>query len=207
MILDTENIKIDETGIGIFDGFFTEEECDFYICFHDMAEKCGLTYKHPSNSVIVADDSRADIAPPTGLSYDMNYNVGNFQNKFFDQILPIYEKHWQLEKYTGIQMHQVKVQRTRPGEGYHSFHTEKSTGKHYSYRLFVAMMYLNDIEEGGETEFLKQKVRIKPKMGRVVIFPANYTHIHRGNPPFNKDKYIITGWATWGWGWGENANL
>jgi hypothetical protein len=26
------------------------------------------------------------------------------------------------------------------------------------------------------------------------IFPAAFTHTHRGNPVYSKDKYIATGW-------------
>jgi hypothetical protein len=55
-------------------------------------------------------------------------------------------------------------------------------------------MYLNDVEHGGETEFLYQKRRVSAKTGRVVIWPAGYTHVHRGNPPLSGEKYLLTGW-------------
>ena len=55
------------------------------------------------------------------------------------------------------------------------------------------MVYLNDVEEGGETEFLYQQLKIKPSKGRVVIWPGSFTHLHRGNPPMST-KYIATGW-------------
>ena len=55
------------------------------------------------------------------------------------------------------------------------------------------MVYLNDVPEGGETEFLYQKLKVKPKKGTVLIWPGGYTHLHRGNPPMS-DKYIATGW-------------
>ena len=60
--------------------------------------------------------------------------------------------------------------------------------------MLVWTVYLNDIDKGGETEFLYQSERIKAKKGRVVFFPANWTHIHRGNPPLSETKYIATGW-------------
>jgi len=56
------------------------------------------------------------------------------------------------------------------------------------------MLYLNDVEEGGETEFLYQKMRVKPTKGTILIWPADWTHTHRGNPPLSGDKYIYTGW-------------
>jgi len=38
-------------------------------------------------------------------------------------------------------------------------------------------------------------MRVKPKKGRLILFPAGFTHTHRGNPPLDGEKYIITGWV------------
>jgi hypothetical protein len=54
---------------------------------------------------------------------------------------------------------------------------------------------LNDVEEGGETEFYYQDKKIKPKAGRMVIAPSGFTHTHRGNVPTSNDKYILTSWV------------
>ena len=56
------------------------------------------------------------------------------------------------------------------------------------------MTYLNDIEKNGETEFLHYNLKIKPKIGRTIIWPSEWTHAHRGLPTPEKEKYIITGW-------------
>lgn len=61
------------------------------------------------------------------------------------------------------------------------------------YRVFAYIMYLNTIEEGGETVF-HGNYKIKPTSGTVVIFPASWTYPHCGNIPISDDKYIITGW-------------
>jgi hypothetical protein len=61
--------------------------------------------------------------------------------------------------------------------------------------LLLAIGYLNDVEEGGETEFLYQGVRVKPKKGTIILCPAAFTHTHRGNPPLSGDKYIINTWV------------
>ena len=68
-------------------------------------------------------------------------------------------------------------------------------GVAYSQRKFVIQLYLNDNFEGGETEFLYQNRRELPKQGDVLLFPAGFTHTHRGNPPIGGDKYLITSWA------------
>jgi hypothetical protein len=57
------------------------------------------------------------------------------------------------------------------------------------------MLYLNTIESGGETEFLHQRLKFKPNQGDFLLWPAGYTHTHRGDPPFSGDKYILTGWV------------
>ena len=59
------------------------------------------------------------------------------------------------------------------------------------------MIYLNDIpvENGGATDFLHQKVSLQPSKGTVVMWPAAYTHMHRGAfLTGDIDKYISTGW-------------
>lgn len=88
----------------------------------------------------------------------------------------------------------IKIQMTPPGGGYHLWHYEDVDMAH-SMREIVWMIYLNDMPDGeGETEFLYQKRRIKPTAGTVVIWPAGYTHTHKGNTVFTENKYILTGW-------------
>ncbi len=86
-----------------------------------------------------------------------------------------------------------KVQKTLPGGGYHFWHCENVTFTH-SNRILAWMIYLNDITEGGETEFLYQSVRYKPSAGDLLLWPASFTHLHRGNPPLSETKYVLTGW-------------
>ena len=59
----------------------------------------------------------------------------------------------------------------------------------------VKTPFPNDNFEGGETEFLYQNRREKAVAGDVLIFPCQYTHVHRGNPPIDGDKYLVTSWA------------
>ncbi len=56
------------------------------------------------------------------------------------------------------------------------------------------MFYLNDVAEGGHTEFFYQQRAIQPKTGRMVIAPAYFTHTDRGCVPISGDKYILTSW-------------
>tara|TARA_B100001996_G_scaffold238836_1_gene184625 strand:- start:55 stop:681 length:627 start_codon:yes stop_codon:yes gene_type:complete len=84
------------------------------------------------------------------------------------------------------------LQKTEPTMGYHMFHGE-NINWNMQPRTMAWMVYLNDVEEGGETEFLYQQRKFKPEAGKVLIWPGSYTHLHRGNPPMS-DKYIATGW-------------
>ena len=59
----------------------------------------------------------------------------------------------------------------------------------------MVQAYLNDEFDGGETEFLYMNKRISAKQGRIIIFPAGFTHTHRGNPPIGGEKYIATSWG------------
>ena len=86
-----------------------------------------------------------------------------------------------------------KIQKTLPGQGYHIWHCEADS-LISSRRMLFVFMYLNTCDEGGETEFLYQHKRIKPKAGTIVISPAAWTHTHRGNPPLSGEKYMINGW-------------
>jgi hypothetical protein len=88
---------------------------------------------------------------------------------------------------------QLKAQLTRKGEGYHDWHFEASSF-FYARRVLAWTIYLNDDYAGGELEFLYFAKRIKPRAGDVVIFPATFTHAHRGNMVLDGDKLILTGW-------------
>jgi hypothetical protein len=89
------------------------------------------------------------------------------------------------------------IQYYPPGGGFKAWHCERrSNTQPETSRVLVFMTYLNDVEEGGETEFVHQQLKIKPKKGLTVIFPGEWTHTHRGIPAPKEDKYIITGWLS-----------
>lgn len=62
-----------------------------------------------------------------------------------------------------------------------------------NYRLLNYLWYLNDVSEGGETEFFGD-FTIKPEKGKLVIFPSEWFFPHTGKMPISNDKYIISGW-------------
>lgn len=62
------------------------------------------------------------------------------------------------------------------------------------HRTLLFLIYLNDVEDGGETDFYYQDISVKPKAGTMVIAPCGFTHTHRGNVPRSNDKYVLTSW-------------
>jgi hypothetical protein len=83
-----------------------------------------------------------------------------------------------------------QIQKTVPGEEY-TWHNDSVTINEYT-RVLTYIWYLNDVPEGGETEFYDGTL-IKPVRGRMVLFPSTWTFMHRGRTP-ESDKYIATGW-------------
>jgi len=141
-------------------------------------------------------------APPEVQSFmikkDLNSRYMGQYNKVLNMCLNHYaEEFEQLTEYQ-LQSAYLNIQKTSPKQGYHAWHSENMS-KGCGRRILAHMMYLNDVEEGGETEFLYLSRRYKPIRGTLLIWPAGFTHTHRGNPPISNDKYVATGWV-------ENAN-
>jgi prolyl 4-hydroxylase len=61
-----------------------------------------------------------------------------------------------------------------------------------SNRYLVFLWYLNDVETGGETAFVDLGVQVKPKVGRLLMFPPYWMFQHEGRPPISGDKYIFS---------------
>jgi hypothetical protein len=133
-----------------------------------------------------------------------NHSLEPFENKdpcdlFFEGLQNCYDNY--TDKYSilrdggSIRASVMKMQRTGPGGGYHIWHGEQGPGTHAN-RCVVYMLYLNSLDgEGGETEFLYQKMRVVPKENLMLLWPASYTHAHRGNVVLgDTHKYIVTGW-------------
>ena len=89
----------------------------------------------------------------------------------------------------------VNIQKYLPSEGFYKWHFERS-GPELTYRTLVFMTYLNDVPDGG-TEFFHQGITTEAKKGLTVIWPTDWTHIHRGVISQTTTKYIATGWLGW----------
>jgi hypothetical protein len=205
--------NIDDSGLACFDGFVSKEQCQFFIDYYEKCQETGMgrIWHHPAKKHGVADDSRVTIWPPPheqvngnpayvndseGIIQTTQLIIREFTDVFMNEIYPKYAERMHGLKSYNWTIQDSKIQKTVPGGGYHSWHTECSAIECMN-RIFVVQLYLNDVDEGGETEFLSQHKRFESKQGRVVLFPGTYTHQHRGNPPLSGAKYVMNMWATY----------
>lgn len=104
--------------------------------------------------------------------------------------MQLYPEVQRLPKFTPTH---ARIQRYDKDGHFNSWHYERGGGSTQR-RCLVYMTYLNDVKEGGQTYFKYQDKEIKPEVGKTVIWPADWTHTHRGVGPKEGYKYIATGW-------------
>ena len=198
-----ENYNFIET----YENALTKEECDSIIDIFE--ENTNFQYeRNPYHKKIEIKDVSLSLDQifkhgRMFRSSDQAKKVKPILYKIDSIIREFYDDYIEKNEYSGIAdripknkvtIDSIKIQKTEPGEGYPTWHCENIPRSLTSHRVLAYTLYLNDIEEGGETEFLYQKTKVSPQTGLLCLFPAYFTHIHRGNTPINKTKYIITGW-------------
>lgn len=184
--------------IAIFENVLPKEMCDFYTTYFDTAKGLNKTltraqmgdstkaYKD-DETLFALEDWDLLLKKGNGKGIEVAMNVlAECYKEYADTYAALHE----AEPHS---VYSMRLQKTLVGGGYHHWHFENSSRLN-SNRVAVFMFYLNDVEEGGETEFLYLHKRVKPKAGTLLIWPSSYTHTHRGNPPLSNDKYILTGW-------------
>ncbi len=119
---------------------------------------------------------------------------------YFEKLFDCYKNYideWPFLKNIaeGLEIGSFNLQRYNPGQHFKKIHTERSSIGNL-HRVFAFMTYLNDVQEGGSTYFSHYDLEIQPRKGLTLIWPAEWTHAHRGNILNAGKKYIITGWIT-----------
>jgi len=114
------------------------------------------------------------------LKYLKSMNCGEYMRPFPRRESPLDDGH--------------QIQETLPG-GFFDWHNDFNYGRRRLNRSLTYIWYLNDIAEDGYTEFY-DGTKIQPVAGRLLFFPATWTHVHRGYPPKSEVKYICTGWLS-----------
>lgn len=187
--------------IGVFENALEPEYCKSVIAMFDRMKEMNMVTNRQDHDKAQAMDKEGD------LLFTSKHHVNNIEEYEFAKSATDYfcRVSWDCynlytKKYgavTSLGKHSfydnIKVQKTLPAQGYHSWHCE-ADNRARSPRLFLVLAYLNDVEAGGETEFLYQSLRVAPKQGTILICPSAFTHTHRGNPPLSGVKYVMNGW-------------
>lgn len=199
--------KLDQ--IIVYDDVYESGYCEHVIKQFDLIEEAGLARSRAGDA---PDHIKKDMSIEGGgaeffktlLDTD-NQGIGPFNGEparavYFRGLQECYDHYTNtfsvLKAQRSISCTTMKIQKTAPGGGYHVFHFEQGPNEQ-SKRILTFILYLNTIPQdcGGETEFLYQRRRYAPIANRLIMFPAAFTHTHRGNLVLKGEpKYIITGW-------------
>jgi prolyl 4-hydroxylase len=141
----------------------------------------------------------------TDITFNPTYLQHEIWGPLLKQLIPVLEK-GQVDYYNRNSLAFSKldpfeisplfnIQKYEPGEGFYDWHCERASLK-YTNRLLVWMVYLNTVMDQGETEFFYQHHFELAEEGKLIIWPSDWTYLHRGVPSPTETKYILTGWFT-----------
>lgn len=188
-----------EDFLGIYDNVCPDGYCDHVINEFERLKHTGAGTNRQKGEGV-----NSHFKSDHNIFFNLkNYSIEPFENEnttdiFFKSLQMCYDDY--CERFSVLKDHHIncstiKVQKSNPGEGYHIWHSERSSEE--SNRVLTYILYLNtlDNDSGGETELLYQRKRIRSIQNRMIICPADYTYTHRGNLVLgNIPKYIATGW-------------
>ena len=176
--------------IGLYDDVLSDEECykliEHYHSFKHVNGKCWI-----DGNLAVDTSVKKCVELPEGhfdnpkhkLIYDIIYNkLVNYTKKYLDEYPSLrYTRRWTIDGDYSFKKYKDE------SDGFHTWHTEAAFSNK---RVLVWMFYLNDAESGTEFQYYPT---VKAKRGRLIIWPAGWTHYHRSE--LNKGlKYILSGW-------------
>ncbi len=173
--------------------------CDQIISYYEnnkRKQKQGLTGVGVG-TINLETKNRKDICiTPRELHLKGN-EILNEYFKILFEFYKDYNEQWPLlaSIVTNLEIGRFNIGKYIPGEHFKKIHTERG-GLSSLHRLLAFMTYLNDVEDGGSTYFSHYDLDIQPQKGLTIIWPAEWTHAHKGNIINRGSKYIITGWLT-----------
>ena len=181
-----------ENFIGIAPNVITDDLCSTFVKWFDAASENNLTLSSYEQSEMRGINRKDEsVVVPSGLPEHM------FPTKFSEELWnslnnSIGTYHTEYDIGVNLTSYSYKVHRVHTSGGYHIWHHEHST--FFPRRTLAWHLTLESPKRGGETEFLYQSMRVEPEVGKLLIWPAGFTHKHRGNPPLEGQKTYMTGW-------------
>ena len=154
-------------------------------------QKQGVT----SEGRVSSNKKRTDISVRPKNLNDFEFKCLNNFIKELHECFKDYNNQWPfLKGFTkNLDIGAFNIGKYSPGGHFGSIHSERSSIATL-HRVFAWMTYLNNVEDGGETNFTHYNIKIKPEIGKTLIWPAEWTHAHAGEILNSGKKYIITGW-------------
>ena len=172
--------------IHLVEGVYSKESCNHLIDFFEkninLAEP-GEAIDKKLNNLELTLDINFKNSSGFGLESILSNMISQYKEKF-----PLINSNiakWCVDP-------NCKFAKFEPNNHYSYIHCEHDPN--YPHRIFGWMIYLNDIKEGGGTYFHHQNFTTKPVAGNLYIWPAGWTHMHKGVNAPKEIKYTLTGW-------------
>jgi hypothetical protein len=184
---------------------FSAEFCDNLIQDFELYKSTGRTRAGQSGLGIddtVKNTTDLNILDFPELTLKYNDTLNNTFNYLLSEEylgqLPFQEEFGKGMLFFNPTFYEIlQIQKYDQNKGhYNGWHAETGSFE-MSRRMFVFILYLNDVNEGGETELLYTGLKINPKKGKLVIHPASYPFVHKGHTPVSNSKYILTTWLSY----------
>ena len=180
--------------IEVFDDALSSEDCKYII---DYMNTNGLMKE---GSVKTPEGTRVVYKYKTSSEMGIDIQDKNPINDIIGISL-----HHQIEKYKELHPQLAKIERWgvrerynlqkyEPNQAYFGLHCENEGPNFGINRVLVWMFYLNTVTDDGGTYFDNYDLTLNAVEGRCVIWPAYWTHMHRGIVSKTESKYIVTGW-------------
>ena len=174
--------------------FIPKKVCDNLTKFMDnQALVDGKMYSSKGSQEVIKDLKESKEIAVDYLNEDEPFHTYKIH---LDNVLQRYiKKYSYIETNTPFGLREAyNLQKYPVGGGFKIWHFENDFSSNLNWhRGLVFMTYLNDVEDGG-TEFLYQNLKVTAKKGLTLIWPAFFTHTHKGQISKTKEKYIVTGW-------------
>lgn len=188
-------INFNDPFIMEFDNACPDKLCDELINFCD-ANKPDPFFMSKDHDIKVAKKVKTSVDIPLNLNIQEQMILNNKCQNILRMAVLKYADIL-VEKSLGNNSYDIKnsiqtnvvVQKSEVGQYYH-WHSDWAPN---SNRLLTCILYLNTLDEdaGGTTDFMYGR-SIKPKKGKILIFPSSINYIHRGDTLKNGSKYIVT---------------
>jgi len=181
-----------ENFIGITPNAITDDLCSNFVKWFDLISENNLTMSAFEDQNMRGSDRKDEsISFPSYMPEQMfpgqdSIELWNYLSQCVAEYYSEYDINAPMTSYA------YKVHRVHPSGGYHVWHHEHNF--YNSRRVLAWHLTLESPKKGGETEFLYQSMRLEPEVGKLILWPAGFTHKHRGNPPLEGQKTYMTGW-------------